>query len=270
MLIDTHCHVNLIVKNSFDTSLSQEDFINAKKIIEEAEELLVTRIVTIGTSFIESINCVQLAQKNNSVYAVVGIHPNDAQEQWQEDIKKLSGLLKEKEKNKIVGIGECGFDKHYPDYNITRQKDVFRAQIELALEHDLPLVIHTRNAHDDVLTFLEEYKSNSLKAVIHCFSEDLAFAQRAISAGYFLGVGGTATYPKNNELRAIIKTVGIESVVLETDAPFLPPQAVRGKQNRPAYIPLIANFLAELCGVSFEHIAHLTTRNTLALFGNLP
>ena len=134
MLIDTHCHLNLLIKNSFDVPLTQEDIQKAELFVTEAAESGVNQILTIGTNLIESTNCVMLAKAYGSVYAVVGIHPNDATQDWKKEIIALEKLLKNKEDNTIVAVGECGLDKHYPDFNIQLQKDVFKAQIELALE----------------------------------------------------------------------------------------------------------------------------------------
>ena len=276
MLIDTHCHINMMVKNSFDTPLQESDIPKAAAIVEQAHEHDVKIIINVGTRSIENGNCVLLAQKFPSVFATVGIHPNDS-DSWQEDFELLKRWVQKKELNKIVGIGECGMDMHYPDYNLARQRDAFKAQIELALEHDLALIVHSRDAYDETLRILEEYRHNITPrlrqgfdgpagATMHCFSYDQAFADTVTGWGFVLGIGGTVTYPKNNELRAIVQKINLDHVVLETDAPFLPPQTFRGKQNHPQYIADIAKYIAELRGESFDLIAQQTTRNALALF----
>ncbi len=266
MLIDTHCHLNLLVDYSFDKPLTEEDLTNAQAILDEAAAFDVTRIVNVGTSVIESINSVELAKRYTHIYATVGIHPNDLTDTWEDDIKQLEKLLKQKEELKILAIGECGLDKHYKDYNLPRQIEAFKRQIELALEHDLALVIHTRDAKDEVLHILEPYKHENLRGTIHCFSEDLSFAQRAISYGFVLGLGGTITYPKNTTLREVAQTVGLDHIILETDAPFLPPQIIRGKKNHPRYIKTIAEYLAELLGIPYEEVAKKTTENAMRIF----
>jgi TatD DNase family protein len=158
---------------------------------------------------------------------------------------------------------------HYPDYNLNRQRDAFKAQIELALEHNLALVVHSRDAYDETLKILEEYKNNSMRATMHCFSYDQAFANIVTSWGFVLGIGGPITYPKNNELRNVVLNADLKNIVLETDAPFLPPQVIRGKQNHPKEIATIAQYIAELRGETFDVIAQQTTDNALKLF-NLP
>lgn len=266
MLVDTHCHINMMVKKKFDALLTQEQLVNAQIILDDAAQSQVTHIINVGTSLIESINCVELAKMFSSIHAAVGIHPNDATEQWFSDFKEIKKLAKQKEQNKIVAIGECGFDKHYPGYNLTRQRDAFRAQIELALEHDLALIVHTRDAAEETIMFLEEFKQEPLRGVIHCFSEDQAFADAAINLGFVLGIGGPLTYPANDRLREIFTNVPLEKIILETDAPFLPPQHMRGKQNHPKYIATVAQYLAELRNQSFDDIARQTTENVERVF----
>jgi len=265
MLIDTHCHINMMVKNSFDTPLETSDIPKAEAIIEQAQAADVSLIINVGTRSIENANCVLLAQKFESVFATVGIHPNDS-DTWQEDFALLKKWVQKKEENKIVGIGECGMDMHYPDYNLARQRDAFKAQIELALENDLALVVHSRDAYDETLRILEEYRHNITRATMHCFSYDQAFADTVTHWDFVLGIGGTVTYPKNNDLRAIVQKINLKHIVLETDAPFLPPQIMRGKQNHPQYIQEVAEYIAQLRGESFDIIAEHTTRNALALF----
>lgn len=266
MLIDTHCHINMMVKKNFDTIMNEQELQHAMHIAKTAYDKGITTIINVGTSLIESKNCIAIAQASPSVFATIGIHPNDLTAQWQNDLKEIEHLLRNKEKNKIVGIGECGLDFHYPDYNISWQKDAFKMQIELALENNIALVVHTRDARDETLRSIEEYKGQITKGIIHCFSEDLDFAQTVIDWGFALGIGGTITYPKNNELRRVVTTVPLESIVLETDAPFLPIQSMRGQQNHPQYIADIAQYIAELRHEQFEVIAHKTTARAQQIF----
>jgi TatD DNase family protein len=257
----------MMTKDSFDTPLQQSDITKAKTIIEQARDATVSLIINVGTRKIENQNCILLAQNFDSVFATVGIHPNDS-DTWQEDLELMKKWLQKKEENKIVGIGECGIDMHYPDYDLQRQRDAFKAQIELALEHDLALIVHSRDAYDETLRILEEYKNNISRATMHCFSYDQAFARTVTNWGFMLGIGGPITYPKNNELRAVVTSTDLKNIVLETDAPFLPPQAIRGKQNHPKEIATIAHYIAELRGESFETVAQQTTENALNLISS--
>lgn len=266
MLIDTHCHLNILVKPQFDTLVTHTELEAITPIIQAAAQAEVHYIINVGTSLIESTNCITIAKRFPNVFASVGIHPNDATETWAHDLKKITQAVKDKEKNKIIAIGECGIDKHYKDYNLLRQQDVFKAQIELALEHNLPLIIHTRDAGDETLKCLETFKDSTLRGTIHCFSESLQFAYDAINLGFVLGIGGTVSYPKNDQLRTVVKTIDLSYIILETDAPFLPPQPLRGKQNSPATIKYIAEYIAELKNIPFSAIAEQTTKNVQRIF----
>lgn len=266
MIIDTHCHINMIVKKSFDTLLTEQECQSAQKIITAAHNAHVSHIINVGTSLPESVNCVTLAHRYASCYATVGIHPNDCTAEWKNDLKEIKKLVINKEKNKIVGIGECGMDFHYPEYNVQRQKDAFRAQIELALEHNLALVVHTRDAGEETIRILEEYAKENIRGTIHCFSEDQLFADAVIPWGFVLGIGGTVTYPKNEILRSVVKKVGLKNIILETDAPFLPPQKLRGTQNTPANLALVADYIANMLETSFENVANITTSNSRRIF----
>lgn len=267
MLVDTHCHINIMVKKNFDTPLDSTMFPLAQKIIDDAQRHDVTRIINVGTSLIESINCVELAKLFEHAYAAVGIHPNDCTSAWRSDMQALKKMVENKEQQKIVGIGECGLDFHYPDFDKQRQVDAFRAQIELALDHSLALIIHSRDAADETLKVLHEYKNDLRHGVFHCFSYDALIAQEAIALGFVLGIGGTVTYPKNQELRTIVRTITLEQFVLETDAPYLPPQYMRGKPNHPAEIRTIADYIAKLREETFEKITEHTTQNAFRVFG---
>jgi TatD DNase family protein len=266
MLIDTHCHINMLVKKEFDVPLIPEHLTFAYLIFEEAKQKKVTQIVNVGTSLIESKNCALLAEKINGLFATVGIHPNDCTAAWKSDLHDIQKLVEHKEQYNIVGIGECGIDLHYPDYNLSRQQDAFRAQIELALEHDLALVVHSRDAAEETLRILFEYEHENLRGTMHCYSYDMAYAQEIVKLNFVFGIGGTLTYPRNNELRTVATTIPLDRIVLETDAPFLPIQSMRGKQNHPQYIANIAQYLAELRNVSFEEIAQVTTHAAQTLF----
>ncbi len=266
MLIDTHCHINIMVKEKFDVPLKPNHFDLAATIVKQAAHDDVTHIINVGTSKLESKNCVELAQKFEHVWATVGIHPNDCTQYWQDDLKELKKLI-QKNPDKIIGIGECGIDKHYEEYDLARQQDAFKAQIELALEHNLALVVHSRDAADETLGILDGYVGDLKRCVMHCFSYGKAIADDVQGMGFALGIGGTVTYPKNETLRAIVKNINLEHIVLETDAPYLPPQIMRGKVNHPQQIKTIAQYISELRGESFEKVAQQTTANAFKIFG---
>lgn len=255
-----------MVKKDFDVPLTTKQITQAQHIVDEAKKEDVLKIINVGTSLIESNNCIALAKKITNVFATVGIHPNDCTEQWRNDIKELTALVKEKETNKIVGIGECGIDRHYPEYNLQRQYDAFKAQIELALTYDLGLVVHSRDAYDETLRVLEEYARHKLRAIMHCFSYDQGFAQQVIAWGFKLGIGGTVTYPKNETLRTVVYNASLQDMVLETDAPYLPPQSMRGLENSPSKIKVIAQFIADVKKEAFEKVAEQTSHAAKQVF----
>lgn len=266
MLVDTHCHLNMMVKEKFGVPLSEAELDAVCTILKEATKHHVDDIITVGTNLIEDNNCIEIAKRYPHVFATIGIHPTDCSNTWREDVTLLTPLLIEKEKNNIVAVGECGLDFYWPGYNVQQQKDLFKAQIELALENDLALTIHTRDASEETVKVLEEYK-RQIKGVLHCFSEDLAYANHIIDIGLLLGIGGTITYPKNDQLREVVKNLSLDHIVLETDAPWLPPQTARGKQNHPRYINEIARYIADLKEVTFDSVAQQTTKNAQSIFG---
>lgn len=267
MFTDTHCHINIMIKEQFDRPLTHDEIKASYKIVEEAAHHNVKKIINVGTSLIESENSLLLAQAYPDVFAAIGIHPNDATQFWQKEIKIFRELLDEKDSHKIVGIGECGIDKHYLDFNLELQTAVFKSHIELALEYNCALIVHSRDAAPETLKILRDYKNEGLTGTIHCFSYDRRFAEEAINLGFVLGIDGPITYPKNDELRSVVKEVGLENIILETDAPYLPPQIIRGKSNHPKYIAYIADYIAELLSENIVTVAQKIENNVHHIFG---
>lgn len=267
MFTDTHCHLNMMVEKKFNEPLQEKHLPLINEIIDEAQRNHVSTIINVGTSLEESKNSIFIAQHFTNVYATVGIHPCDTSANWPSEFKQLKQLVQEKEQYKIVGIGETGLDFYHKPYNAERQKDAFQAHIELALEYDLGLVIHVRDAAEATLRVLEPYARDIKRATIHCFVQDQTFADIVTQWGFYIGIDGPITYPKNEHLRTIVQHVSIEHIVLETDAPFLPPQPFRGKQNRPSYIPVFASLIADLKKMSLEQLAQATSKNAQNLFG---
>jgi len=265
MFVDTHCHLNIMVEKQFDAVLSEENFNQIGQIIEKSKKAGVNKIINVGTSFQESLNSIEIAKRFESVFSVVGIHPCDCLQDWQKDLGEIEQLIANKEQNKIVGIGETGLDFYHKPYDKPRQLDAFKAHIELSLEHNLPLVIHMRQATEEVFKVLQEYKKEA-KGVFHCFSENIDIAQIVIEWGFYIGIDGHVTYPKNQSLRDVVQKASVKNILLETDAPFLPPQQFRGKQNSPEYLPLFANLIADIKNISLKELAEITTNNAQDLF----
>ena len=266
MFIDTHCHLNMLAKREFDTPLEESHFPIIGSFIEQAKTVGVSTIINVGTSLQESLNSIAIAKKFPNVFATVGLHPCDCTPTWRDDFKEIVKLARNHEKNKIVGIGEVGLDFYHKPFDKQRQIDAFKSQIELSLECNLALVVHVREAADELLRVLEEYRKEIKQAVIHCFCQEQYVADMVIDWGFFIGIDAPLTYPKNELLRSVVTKVPLSSIVLETDSPFLPPQSYRGKQNVPAYIPLFVPLIAELKGVSIEEVGRQTTLNAKKLF----
>lgn len=265
-LIDTHCHLNMLVQEQENTPITLEQIKLAQVYLHNAHTSNVNTVINIGTTVVESENSVKLAQHYDNVFATVGIYPTELGKDWRADFEKIKVLAQEKEKNKIVGIGEVGIDMYRPGYNFERQRDGFRAQIEMALAHDLALVVHSRAAEQETLAVIDEFKNDLKRVVMHCFSYGIDIAQELASRGFYLGIGGVLTYKNGKLLRDVVATTPLEYLVLETDAPYLSPEPKRGTRNEPAHIAIIAQYLAQLKNVSLENVAQITTQNAQTLF----
>lgn len=267
MLVDTHAHIPLII-NMSSLDVTTADSMLVHTMLQEAQQKNVRQIVTIGTMYSDSMQNVALARAFTDVYATIGIHPTEITEQFAEHIAIFRALITRENAahNKIVAIGECGVDLYHKKSSLVEQQDVFRVQIELALEHDLSVVIHSRDAADETLRCLDEFKDSKLRGVIHCFSYDSSIAREFLQRGFVLGIGGTVTYPKNELLRDIMRQITLDDFILETDAPFLAPQPWRGKKNHPQYVAYLAEYIAELRATTTEEVATATTRTAQKIF----
>ncbi len=247
MYIDTHCH------------LSREDYDDIDKVIEENKNALVEKIVVSGCSRESIEEVMDLKDRYDMVYVTIGYHPEYADTVSQSDLDYLKSLLGEK---KVVGIGEIGLDYHYTKDNKDKQIWLFEEQLKIAEEFNLPVVIHSRDATMDTINTLKKYK---VKGIIHCFSGSLETANIYISMGFLLGIGGVVTF-KNSKLKDVVKEVPLESIVLETDSPYLTPVPFRGKINSSKYLEFIANFIADIKNISVDELAEITSRNASSLF----
>ncbi len=250
MLTDTHAHLD---RHEFGEDLDA--------ILGAARDAGVSRIVTIGIDNATSRAAVALAEKYPIVWATVGVHPHDAAAQvdWEE----LGTLARHP---RVVAVGECGLD-YYRDLSPRDAQDVvFRRQIALAEEVGKPLVIHCRDAHVDVTRILREGASRPRRGVMHCFSGDVAQANAYREIGFVISLAGPVTYPNSPKLKEVARMVPLSEIVVETDCPWLAPQARRGKRNEPAYVRYTATEVASLRGVSLEEVAQATSENASRLF----
>jgi len=199
-------------------------------------------------------------------FAMAGLHPTSVLPETVEN--ELAEVTTQLETGKYIAVGEIGIDLYWDRTHLNLQEETFRYQVQLAKKYKLPVVIHVRKSFDEVWHILKTETGPDLKGVFHCFPGDEMQARRVIDAGFLLGIGGVVTF-KNSGLQKLVAAVGPGHILLETDAPFLAPSPYRGKRNEPAYIPIIAGKVAELCGLSVEEVAEITTGNALRLFGRL-
>ena len=198
-------------------------------------------------------------------YPMMGLHPTSVKANYLDEVTIVSDYLENPEL-KFWAIGEIGIDLYWDKTHETEQRIAFGHQLDLAAQHDLPVVIHTRNSMDIALGIIEERHDTRLRGVFHCFSGNPEQAEQAVRLGFMLGIGGVLTY-KNSGLQTVVEHVSLEHLLLETDAPWLPPVPHRGQRNEPSYIPIIAQKIAHLRCVSLEEVAERTTMNAMRLFG---
>jgi TatD DNase family protein len=262
-MIDVHCHLNF---EKFENDLDD--------VVKRAEENGVQKIINTGTQISSSQRAVDLANKYENLYAIVGIHPHHSDKPengWEEDLIKLG-----KEK-KVVGIGEIGLDYYsYSSNGIVDpelQKDLFIKQIEIAEELNIPLQIHNRQAGEDVIEILKQNKSKlqTLPGMFHCFAGSMEVLKEALNLGFFIGFDGNITYDgiakgETTDLKDLVRYTPMDRIVTETDSPYLTPEPHRGSRNEPAYVIITGEFIANLKGISFEDFDAQTSKNAHSVF----
>ena len=253
MIIDTHAHL--------DDSRFAHDL---PGVLTRAEQAGVGRIITIGISAATSRQAVELAERHDPVYAVVGIHPNEAAGVDADPLRTIEELA---EHPKVVAIGETGLDFFRDRVPREAQRELFKRHIALALRLELPLVIHSRDAAAEAIETLSSH--GVTQAVLHCFNGSAADAERARSHDYYIGVDAPITYPTGQAPRDAALAAGAEGLLVETDAPYLPPQSRRGKRNEPAFLVDTLDALGKLFGLPGDRISAITTANAMKLFTRL-
>ena len=255
-LIDSHCHLD------FPDFAEELD-----AVVARARAAGVERMVTISTRVSRGADYQALAERFGEVYFTIGTHPHQAAEEPDTDAAAIRGFAAHR---KCVGIGEAGLDYHYDYAPREVAERVFRAQIALARELALPLVIHARKADDDVARILrEEMREGRFAALLHCFTSSRGLAETGLELGLYISFSGVLTFKNSGELRAIARYAPLDRVLVETDAPYLAPVPHRGRRNEPAFVVSTATTLAEAKGVSLEEIAAATRANTLAIFSKM-
>ncbi len=257
MLVDAHCHLtgSYLAQDQVEATLSR------------ARSQGVTGFIAVGTDLDDSRVVLALAARLPEVQASLGVHPHEAKG-WSPEVEaELGRLLADPA---VCFVGETGLDWHYDLSPRDEQEGAFRAQIRLARAIRKPLMIHTRSAPEATLRILEEEGADAVRGIIHCFSEDRAFAQRALDLGFYLSFSGITTFKKAEAVRDVAAWAPGDRILVETDAPFLAPVPYRGKPNEPGYVRFTAEAVAELRGIPSLKLAELTTRNLEALCGWAP
>lgn len=250
MLIDTHAHL--------DFKDYQEDL---DEIIKRAEEKDVSKIITIGASLEGSKKAVELARRYEEIYAAVSIHPEDAEE-FNDNVLDLFREFSKEEK--VVAIGEIGLDYYVENFSPKKQKEVLVEQIELAIELNLPIIFHIRNAFEDVMEIIDHYDWHKNKAVIHCYSSSYKKVQGILDKGLIISYTGIITYDEGSQ--KAVEATPLDKMMIETDCPFLAPEPHRGERNEPSYVKYVAEKIAEIKGISFDEVAKITTKNAIDFF----
>ncbi len=253
MLIDSHAHLEM---PQFEEDLEE--------VIQRAAQYGINQIITVGTDLNSSRKAVSLAERHPSLYAAVGIHPHDARKCTSETLGQIKGLAAHP---KVVALGEMGLDFYRNFSSPEEQVRAFRQQIRLARELDKPIIVHNRNAHALVLRILREELAEDVGGVIHCYNGDLATAQACVEMGFYISIPGTITFKNATRLRNVVRSLPIDRLLLETDAPFLAPVPFRGKRNEPAHLRFVADRVAKIRKIPLDELSRATSANTRNLFG---
>ena len=253
MIVDSHCHLN------YGTMADDID-----GVIERAKQAGVGTMLAINARLSEYEVVLKIAEAHDNIWATVGSHPHDAEDEWG---IKAEELIEKAQPNKVVGIGETGLDYYYDHAPRDKQQQNFIAHIEASRETGLPLIVHARDADDDCARIMsDEMKKGEYPAVIHCFTASEKFARQSLEIGCYISISGIVTFKSAKDLQQAVKIIPFDKLLIETDAPFLAPVPMRGKPNEPSYVKYTAEYMANHLGVSYAELAKLTTDNFFTLF----
>lgn len=252
-IINTHSHVNMLRETNVD---------------EAIQNAIDNKIVTIvpSSSVQDIFDTDNFIKKYNDVYGYVGVFPEEVKDFSDKTLSDMEEIIKSNPK--IIGIGEIGLDYYWDKSFKELQKEVFIKQIEFANQMNLPLNIHSREAHFDTLEILKKYNKNST-AIMHCFSGSLEFARECIKEGIYIALGGVVTFKNAKKTKEVAKNIPLEYLLLETDDPYLAPVPFRGKENQPMYVKYVAEEIANLRGITPEEVAKTSTENAKKIFKNI-
>ena len=248
MLTDTHCHV------------LSEYYDDIEMVINECRNNGIEKIIVSGCDINSNREVLELVNKYDIVYGAIGFHPTELDDFKEEYFKFLEDNL---DNSKIVAVGEIGLDYHYDNTDKEKQVYIFKKQLDIASKYNKPIIVHSRDCIQDTYNILKEYR---LTGSIHCFSGSVEMAREFVKIGYKLGIGGIITYKNAKTIKEVVKDIDLSYILLETDSPYLTPSPYRGEYNSPKYIPIIANEIASIKGISNKEVAATTTANAKAIF----
>ncbi|WP_165274478.1 TatD family hydrolase [Thermotoga sp. Ku-13t] len=251
-LVDTHAHLHF---HQFEKDLDQ--------IIKKLDSHKFAFVVNVGIDVEDSKKALALSEKYEKLYCSIGIHPHEAGRAPEDFLHTFEELLKNK---KVVAIGECGLDYYRMLSPKELQREVFEKQLKFAKDVDMPLIVHIRDAYEDAYEILSRVGLPTNGGVVHAFSADEEWALKFVELGMYIGIGGPITYPNNHTLRRVVRVVGIENILIETDCPYLAPQPVRGKRNEPIYVRFVVEEIAKILDMDIEDVAETTVKNAEELF----
>lgn len=252
MIIDTHAHYD---DEQFDA--------DREELLGSMEAGGIRLIVNAGSTVASWDKIVELTEKYPFVYGAVGVHPDEVGELDEEKFLRMADLL---DRDKIVAVGEIGLDYYWDKEKHDLQKEWFVRQLGLAREKEMPVIIHSREAAADTFEIMKQHAAG-MKAVIHCYSYSPEMAREYVKMGYYIGVGGVVTFKNAKKLKQVVQEIPLESIVLETDCPYLAPVPYRGKRNCSLYLPYVAEQIAELKGTTVEEVIQQTEKNSRELYG---
>lgn len=247
MYFDTHAHLD-------DPAFRQD----RAQVIARAREAGLELIVNVGYNLASARRTVQLTKEYDFIYGTVGMHPHDAKDLDGAGLQELKRLAAEA---RIVAIGEIGLDYHYDHSPRDVQRRVFRRMIDLAREVKLPIVIHDREAHEDIFNILREENAGEVGGIMHCYSGSWPLAQEAIEMGFYISIAGPVTFYNAQKAVEVVRRIPLEYLLIETDSPYLAPVPFRGKRNEPAYVVKVAEMIARIKEMPVEEVARITTEN---------
>ncbi len=252
MIFDTHSHYN---DKQYDK--------DREEVLASLKDAGVTEVMNVGASWKDVLDTLELVEKVPFFYGAVGIHPDHVGELGKERFEQLREFCR---RDKIVAVGEIGLDYHWDVEPREVQKEWFTRQLHLAIEENMPVVIHSRDAAQDTFDLMKKEHQGTTGGVIHCFSASAQMAKEYVKMGYYIGIGGVVTFKNSRVLKEVVRTVPLQSIVVETDCPYLAPVPYRGKRNSSAYLPLVIKAIAELKECSSKEVEEVTYENARKLY----